>query len=129
MGQVQVIKIDQQWLNPTALPFRGAALTVSNDSRDAADEVTGLRTSTQQVMPIEFKKNRAIFKDVVCVEEAEGLLEWLQKKPSAKVDLASCSHIHTANLQVLMTARPGISSWPENPELRAWLEPALKPGA
>ena len=77
-------------------------------------------------MPIEFRKNLAVFQDVVSVEEAEGLLEWLQKKPSAKVDLASCSHIHTANLQVLMTARPGISNWPDNPELRTWLEPALK---
>jgi hypothetical protein len=80
-------------------------------------------------MPIEFKKNRAVFQDVVSVEEAEGLLEWLQKKPSAKVDLAACSHLHTANLQVLMAARPGVSRWPEDAELRAWLEPALKPGA
>jgi len=79
-------------------------------------------------MPIEFKRNRAVFRDVIGVEEAEGLLEWLQKKPSATVDLASCSHLHTANLQVLMAAKPGISSWPENPELRAWLESALKPG-
>jgi hypothetical protein len=80
-------------------------------------------------MPIEFKKNRAVFRDVASVEEAEGLLEWLQRKPSAKVDLACCSHLHTANLQVLMTARPGISSWPENPELRVWLEAALNAGA
>ena len=28
-------------------------------------------------MPIEFKKNRAMFRDEVSVEEAEGLLEWL----------------------------------------------------
>ena len=76
-------------------------------------------------MPIEFKRSSAVFRDVISVEEAEGLLEWLQKKPSAKVDLASCSHLHTANLQVLMTARPGISHWPENSELRAWLETAL----
>ena len=38
-------------------------------------------------MPIEFKKNRALFRDEVSVEEAEGLLEWLQKRPAAKVDL------------------------------------------
>jgi len=78
-------------------------------------------------MPIEFKKNRAVFREVVGVEEAEGLLEWLQKKPSGKVDLASCSHLHTANLQVLMAASAGISSWPENSELRAWLESSLHP--
>jgi len=37
-------------------------------------------------MPIEFKKNRAIFRDEATVEEAEGLLEWLQTRPSAKAD-------------------------------------------
>jgi len=78
-------------------------------------------------MPIEYKRNRAVFQDEVGVEEAEGLLEWLQKKPTAKADLATLSHLHTADLQVLMTAKAGISSWPENAELRAWLEPALKP--
>ena len=79
-------------------------------------------------MPIEFKKNRAIFRDEVSVEEAEGLLEWLQTRPMARADLSACNHMHTANLQVLMTAKAGISSWPKNAELRAWLEPALKPG-
>jgi hypothetical protein len=78
-------------------------------------------------MPIEFKKNRVIFRDVVRVEEAEALLEGLQKKPSAKVDLSDCTHLHTANLQVLMVARPSIDSWPQDPELRTWLEAVLKP--
>ncbi|MGD0095566.1 MAG: hypothetical protein ABSB60_03675 [Terracidiphilus sp.] len=77
-------------------------------------------------MPIAFKKNRAVFQDEVSVEEAEGLLEWLQKRSAAKVDLSACSHLHTANLQVLMAAKIEISSWPRNIELRAWLEPALK---
>ena len=77
-------------------------------------------------MPIEFKKNRALFREEVSVEEAEGLLEWLQTRPAAKADLSACSHMHTANLQVLMTAKTVISSWPKNVELRAWLEPALK---
>jgi hypothetical protein len=78
-------------------------------------------------MPIEYKKNRAIFRDEVSVEEAEGLLEWLQTKPTAKADLSALSHLHTANLQVLMAAKTAISSWPQNDELRSWLEPALKP--
>lgn len=79
-------------------------------------------------MPIEFKKNRAIFRDEATVEEAENLLEWLQTRPSAKADLSACSHIHTANLQVLMAGKIAVSSWPKNAELRAWLEPALKSG-
>ena len=77
-------------------------------------------------MPIEFKKNRAIFRDEVTVEEAEGLLEWLQTRPDAKVDLAACSHLHTANLQVLMSAKARVSEWPKDPGLRTWLEPALQ---
>ena len=79
-------------------------------------------------MPIEFKKNRVLFRDEVSVEEAEGLLEWLQTRPTAKADLSACGHLHTANLQVLMTAKAAISSWPKNVKLRAWLEPALKSG-
>jgi hypothetical protein len=79
-------------------------------------------------MPIVFKKNRAVFQDQVTVEEAEGLLEWLQNRPTAKADLSALSHLHTANLQVLMAAKTGISSWPKNSELRAWLEPALNSG-
>ena len=78
-------------------------------------------------MPIEFKRNRVVFRDVVRVEEAEALLEVLQKKPSTKVDLATCTHLHTANLQVLMAARACIDKWPQDQELRTWLEAVLIP--
>jgi hypothetical protein len=77
-------------------------------------------------MTVEFKKNRVLLRDVVTVDEAEGLLEGLQKQPRAKLDLSACTHLHTANLQVLMAARPAVANWPQSPELRAWLEPALK---
>jgi hypothetical protein len=78
-------------------------------------------------MAIEFIKSTAIFRDVVGVDEAESLLEWLQKKPSAKVNLAACSHLHPANLQVLMAAKAKIVAWPDSMPLRSWLEPALQP--
>lgn len=77
-------------------------------------------------MPIEYKKNHALFRDVVSVDDAEGLLEWLQNKPAARVDLGACSHLHPANLQVLMAANSRIAVWPNDPDLRAWLEPALQ---
>jgi hypothetical protein len=76
-------------------------------------------------MPIEFKKNRVILRDVVRVEDAEALLEALQARPAAKVDLAACTHLHTANLQVLIAARVKIGAWPQDPELRTWLESVL----
>lgn len=77
-------------------------------------------------MPIEYKKNQAVFRDIASVEEAEGLLEWLQNKPAAKVYLTACTHLHPANLQVLMTAKSRIATWPEDTKLRVWLESALK---
>lgn len=76
-------------------------------------------------MAIEYKKNLALFSEVVSVEEAEGLLEWLQKKPAARVDLSACTHLHPANLQVLMVAKPAISAWPKDTGLATWLESAL----
>jgi len=79
-------------------------------------------------MPIEYAEKQAVFRDVVSVDEAEGLLEWLQDARSAEADLSCCSHLHPANLQVLMAAEIAITAWPENANLRAWLETALKSG-
>ena len=76
-------------------------------------------------MPIEFKKKQAFLRDIVTVDEAEGLLEWLQSKPGARVDLSECSHLHPANLQVLMAAACRVSAWPADAALSAWLQTAL----
>jgi hypothetical protein len=40
----------------------------------------------------------------VRVDEAEALLEVLQMNPETKVELAACTHLRTANLQVLMAS-------------------------
>jgi len=77
-------------------------------------------------MAIQYKKNTAVFSDVVSVDEAEPLLEWLQKKTSIRVDLSSCTHVHPANLQVLMVAKPTISAWPTDTGLASWLQSALR---
>jgi hypothetical protein len=77
-------------------------------------------------MPIEFKKNLAIFKDVISVEEADVLLNWLQNNLSGKVNLSSCTHLHPANLQVLMAAGANIVAWPNDKSLSGWLSTALK---
>jgi len=78
-------------------------------------------------MGIEFQNNQAIFTAVASVEEAEILLEWLQKNPTATADLSLCSHLHTANLQVLVAAGVTVKEWPEDVALRNWIEP-LFPG-
>jgi hypothetical protein len=76
-------------------------------------------------MAIQYKKNTAIFSDVISVEDAEALLEWLQKNPKGRVDLAACTHLHAANLQVLMAARVPVSAWPQDSTLTPWLSGAM----
>ena len=77
-------------------------------------------------MSIEFNKKQAVFRDAASVEEAEGLLEWLQNKPTATVDLSACTHLHPANLQVLMAHKTHVAAWPDDANLRAWLESTLE---
>ena len=76
-------------------------------------------------MTIRYKRNTAMLDDSVGVEDAEDLLQWLQKHPKAKVDLSACSHLHAANLQVLMAARPPVLAWPQDDRLTTWLTAAL----
>lgn len=76
-------------------------------------------------MPIEYKTSLALFSDVVSVEDAEPLLNWLQNKSAARVDFSACTHLHPANLQVLMVAKPIITAWPHDEGLTNWLKSAL----
>jgi hypothetical protein len=77
-------------------------------------------------MAIEYQKKAVLLSDTVGVEAAEELLEWLQKHPRGRVDLAACTHLHAANLQVLMAVRPTIGAWPKDANLRSWLAASLK---
>lgn len=76
-------------------------------------------------MALVFKKTLAVASEVVGVEEAETLLEWLGKHPRGRLDLAACTHLHAANLQVMMAARPKIAAWPREERLALWLRAAL----
>jgi len=78
-------------------------------------------------MAINYQRNTAHFDGVVGVDEAEALLEWLQKHPKGKLALSACTHLHAANLQVLMASKASISVWPQDEILRAWLKSALVP--
>ena len=77
-------------------------------------------------MPIQYEKNLALFSGVVSGEEAESLLEWLQKWPAAKVDLATCDHMHPANIQVLIAAKTRVSAWPKDASFSSWLMTVLE---
>jgi hypothetical protein len=76
-------------------------------------------------MAVTYKGNVATFADAVGVEEAEAFLAWLHKHPKPKLDLAACTHLHAAQLQVLMAARLPIAKWPHDAALTAWLKSAL----
>ncbi len=78
-------------------------------------------------MPIDYGPQRLVLHGIVTVDEAEELLEWLQAHPAATADLAACTHLHPANLQVLMAAACRVSAWPADAGLRVWLETALSP--
>jgi anti-anti-sigma regulatory factor len=73
-------------------------------------------------MAILYKKNKAIFQDQVSAEEAEALLEWLQKTKHAEVDFTEARHIHTAVIQVLLAGDIRVSAWPKATKLHSWLQ-------
>ena len=72
-------------------------------------------------MAMVFKDKKVILSGVVGVEDAETLLGWLQKRPYARVVFSDCTHVHPANLQVLLAAGVKVSAWPEDAALASWL--------
>jgi hypothetical protein len=58
-------------------------------------------------------------------DEAELLLQHLLSAPGTKVDLRACERAHTAVIQVLMAAKPGLLGPPAAEELEKWVYPAL----
>jgi hypothetical protein len=58
----------------------------------------------------------------------DKVAEPLAQAGSGVVDLASNSHPDTGNRQSLVVAEPAFTRRPEDPDLRAWLEAARKPG-
>lgn len=76
-------------------------------------------------MPIEYKKTKATFVELVGIDETEGLLAWATASTQGRVDLAACSHVHPAVLQVILTTGLRVSAWPRETDLKQWLEPLL----
>jgi len=76
-------------------------------------------------MPIHYEQDQASFREVVGIDEAESLFLWLQDHPQAGVDLALCTHLHAANLQLLAAVRVRVRAWPEDEALAAWFKTIL----
>lgn len=69
-------------------------------------------------MPLNLKRTVAALEGRCGTDDADALLNWLIENPKGKVNLKRCDALHGAVLQVLLSARPEISSWPEVPLLR-----------
>lgn len=76
-------------------------------------------------MPMHFAPERATLSGLIGVEDAELLLEQALTWTAAQVDLRECTHLHPANLQVLLAARCRVVHWPTDPTLAAWLTSVL----
>lgn len=77
-------------------------------------------------MSIEYGESKAHFCQEVGIDEAEELLQWLQKTPGAEVDLSDCAYMHPANVQVLLASKANVVAWPGPPTWRMWLESAFQ---
>lgn len=53
-------------------------------------------------------------------EEAEPLLQMLQDRPRPALDWTTCSHLHTAVLQVVLAARPALIGPCGDPWVARW---------
>lgn len=76
-------------------------------------------------MPIRFDGETARFDGDCSVEEALPLAEWLAATPGARLDLAPCTGLHTAVLQVLMVAGVRPVAPPADPFLARWVMPVV----
>ncbi|CAM8642965.1 hypothetical protein MCEMSHM24_03479 [Comamonadaceae bacterium] len=73
-------------------------------------------------MTIEYRDTEVVFAEIVGVEDAEVLLAWLQERSPVQADFSACTHMHPANIQVLMAAGVQVAVWP----VAAPLESALR---
>ncbi len=75
-------------------------------------------------MGIRYLKKHAALEDIVTVEDAEGLLDWLKQQTKPAVTLSKCVHVHTAVLQVLLMTQAKVNGDIQDPVLRQALRHA-----
>lgn len=69
-------------------------------------------------MGIRYLKKHAALEDIVTVEDAEGLFDWLKQQAKPAVTLSKCVHVHTAVLQVLLMTQAKVNGDIPDPLLR-----------
>jgi hypothetical protein len=76
-------------------------------------------------MPLVFTERQVSFEDVCTVEDALPLFEFLKTAEASAIDLSACTYLHTALLQLLLTARPLVTALPADPGLARWIASLL----
>ena len=77
-------------------------------------------------MSVTWRDDATIWLDGDCpVEDAEPLLRLLQSNPDSVVDWRTCSHLHSAVIQVLVIAQARMDGLPGSPFLRDHIAPLL----
>jgi hypothetical protein len=79
-------------------------------------------------MPLVFNEQRVSFEDVCTVEDALPLCEFLKTGEASAIDLSACTYLHTALLQLLLTARPRVTALPADAGLARWIASLLDDG-
>ncbi len=77
-------------------------------------------------MSIEYKRNVARLQGVVTVDEAESMLAWIQGHKTPKIDLSECTHLHCAELLIMLAFRPAVTAWPADQAFGNWVKTSLQ---
>ena len=78
-------------------------------------------------MPLQLDGQLAVLTGSIGVEDAEPLAELVAQNPGGAVDLGACTHLHTAALQALASARPRIAVAPAMPSCPLGSSPRSRP--
>lgn len=80
-------------------------------------------------MPMQLGSRIAVLTGIVTIDETEALADWLRTRSSAqtpaRVHLGTCTHLHSAALQVLLAGQVQVSVAPTDPFLLTWVAPLL----
>lgn len=84
----------------------------------------------KDTVPIRYEGNTIHMDSFCAIDEAEGMVRFLEEHSSPRVELTQCQHMHTALLQLLLSYRVELAGEAYNPFISKWIVPLLQaPGA
>ena len=77
-------------------------------------------------MSVRQREDHVIVLEGSCpVEDAEPLLQLLQRTPGAACDWTGCDQLHTSVVQILLTVAPVMAGPCREPWIEQWIGPAI----